>query len=198
MVHTALTENPTKKPAIFTSIQTTHHLSIKKSKTSCKKTLTFLHHQKIFFRSQTFTMKNPLKQFIQNQATISTTKRNQSKQKEGKRNIIWFNSPYSKSVKSNIGRIFIKLISKHFPPNNKLRIFNKNTIKLSYSCMPNIRSKITVTTKKILQPKSTEPQKLCNCCPVKEDFPMNGLCSTSSILYQATIKCSDSKYKQKR
>ena len=27
---------------------------------------------------------------------------------------------------------------------------------------------------------------------------MNGLCLTSSILYQATIKCSDSKYKQKR
>ena len=27
---------------------------------------------------------------------------------------------------------------------------------------------------------------------------MNGLCLTSSILYQATIKCSNSKYKQKR
>ena len=27
---------------------------------------------------------------------------------------------------------------------------------------------------------------------------MNGLCLTSSILYQATIKCSDSKYKEKR
>ena len=27
---------------------------------------------------------------------------------------------------------------------------------------------------------------------------MNGLCLTLSILYQATIKCSDSKYKQKR
>ena len=27
---------------------------------------------------------------------------------------------------------------------------------------------------------------------------MNGLCLTSSILYQATITCSDGKYKQKR
>ena len=26
---------------------------------------------------------------------------------------------------------------------------------------------------------------------------MNGLCLTSTILYQATIKCNDSKYKQK-
>ena len=69
-------------------------------------------------------------------------KENNQNEKKRKRNIIWFNPPYSKLVKTNIGRIFIKLISKHFPPNHKLvKIFNKNTIKLSYSCMPNIRSK---------------------------------------------------------
>ena len=63
--------------------------------------------------------------------------------------------------------------------------------------MPNIRSKINGHNKKIRQPKPTEPQKLCNCL-VKEDCPRNGLCLTSSILYQATQKCSDSKYKQKK
>ena len=94
-----------------------------------------------------------------------------------------FNQPYSKSVKTNIGRIFIKLISKHFPPN--------------HACMSNFRSKINGQNKKILQPQPAEPQKLCNCL-VKVDCPLNGLCLTSSILYQATIKCSDSKYKQKR
>ena len=30
MVHTALTENSTKEPTIFMSIQTTHHQSLKK------------------------------------------------------------------------------------------------------------------------------------------------------------------------
>ena len=125
-------------------------------------------------------------------------KENNQNKKKRKRNIIWFNPPYSKSVKTNIGRIFIKLISKHFPPNHKfVKIFNKNTIKLSYSCMPNIRSKINGHNKKILQSKPTEPQKLCNCL-IREDCPMNGLCLTSSILYQATITCSDGKYKQKR
>ena len=89
--------------------------------------------------------------------------------------------------------MFIKLISKYFPPYHKfVKIFNKNTMKLSYSCMPNIRY-----CTKILQPKFTEPQKLCKYL-VKEDCPMNGLCLTSSTLYQPTIKCSDSKYKQKR
>ena len=33
---------------------------------------------------------------------------------------------------------------------------------------------------------------------LKKNCPLNGLCVKSSILYQATIKCSDSKCKQKR
>ena len=102
------------------------------------------------------------------------------------------------SVKTNIWRIFIKLCSKHFPPNHKfVKIFNKITIKLRYSCMPNIRSKKKLSQQKILQPKPEEPCKLCNCL-VKEDYPLNGLCLTSSILHEATTKCSDSKYRQKR
>ena len=52
-----------------------------------------------------------------------------------------------------------------------------------------------VTT--LLQPNPTEPQKLYNCF-VKEVCPVNGLCLTSSILYQTTVKCSDSKYKKKK
>ena len=51
--------------------------------------------------------------------------------------------------------------------------------------MPSIRSKINGHSKKILQPKPT-------------DLLMKRLCLTSSILYQATMKCSDSKYKHKR
>ena len=38
---------------------------------------------------------------------------------------------------------------------------------------------------------------LCNFL-AEQDCPMNELCLTSSILYQTTIKFSDSKYKQKR
>ena len=53
--------------------------------------------------------------------------------------------------------------------------------------MPSIRSKINGHNKKMLQHKPRELQELCNCL-VKEDCPMNGLCLTSSILYQATIK----------
>ena len=127
----------------------------------------FCHHQKIFFRSQPFIMKSAQKTVdiilsynINNQRKTIKTK------KKRRRNIIWSKPSYSKSVKTNIERIFIKLICKHFPPNHKfVKIFNKNTIKLSYSCMRNIRSKTMRHNKKMLQPKPTEPQKLCNECP---------------------------------
>ena len=93
---------------------------------------------------------------------------NENKEKRNRR-IIWFNPPYSKSGKTNIGSISTKSSSKHFPPNHKsVKIFNKNTIKLSYSCMPKIRSKTNGHNQKILQPKPAEPQKLCNCF-AKED-----------------------------
>ena len=32
-----------------------------------------------------------------------------------KRDIIWFNSPYSANVKINVGTIFMRLVDKHFP-----------------------------------------------------------------------------------
>ena len=68
---------------------------------------------------------------------------NINNKKKRKRKTIWFNPPYSKSVKTNIERIFINLISKHFPPNHKfLKILDKDTTKFSYSCMPNTRPKI--------------------------------------------------------
>ena len=39
----------------------------------------------------------------------------QSKQRNRKRQIIWFNHPpYSVNVKSNAGKLFIRLIDKHF------------------------------------------------------------------------------------
>ena len=160
MVHTALTENASKKPTIFTSIQTNRHQSLKKFHDQLKKDSQFCHHLNIFFRSQPFTMKN------------------------------------AKKHRYNINKIQYQAPS-YFPPNQKSKTFNKSTIKLSYFCMPNIRSKINSHDKKIVQPKPVEPQKLCNCLIKKEWIILNGSCSTSSILYQATIKCSDSKYKQK-
>jgi hypothetical protein len=52
--------------------------------------------------------------------------------------------PFSKNVKTNIARKFLQLIDKHFPRSSRLyRIFNRNSVKVSYSCMSNITSDIS-------------------------------------------------------
>ena len=63
-----------------------------------------------------------------------------------RRRKIWFNPPYSRSVKTNIGKNFLHLLVKHFPANNKMhKIFNKNTVKVSYTSLKNIKSKVKIT-----------------------------------------------------
>ena len=55
--------------------------------------------------------------------------------KNRKRNIIWHSPPYNKSVSTNIGRVFLNLLDKHFHKEHKLnKIFNRNSVKLSHSC----------------------------------------------------------------
>ena len=73
--------------------------------------------------------------------------------KQQKRNIIYYNPIYSDSpnINTNIGKTCLKVIRKHFPKTNKLsKIFNKNTVKMSYSCMSNISSVISGHEKNFL------------------------------------------------
>ena len=42
-----------------------------------------------------------------------------------------------------VGGYFINLVNKHFPLDHKFsKIFNRNNMKVNYSCMPNLKSKI--------------------------------------------------------
>ena len=87
-----------------------------------------------------------------------------NQKRKRKWNIIWFNPPYSKNVKTNIGKTFLQLLSKHFPEDHQMhKIFNKNTLKVSYSCscMNNVSSILSTHNKNILNPKQTSFG--CNC-----------------------------------
>ena len=54
--------------------------------------------------------------------------------------ILWFNPPFSSNVKTNI---FLRLLDKHFPKHHiYYKLFNGNSIKISYSCMQNLASVI--------------------------------------------------------
>ena len=43
--------------------------------------------------------------------------------------IIWFNSPFSSNVETNVGRTFLKLVKKHCSKYRYHKVFNKNNIK---------------------------------------------------------------------
>ena len=108
------------------------------------------------------------------------------------RNVIWFNPPYNANVKSNIGAKFLKMVKKHFNKNHKLhKIFNTNTLKLSYSCAPNMANIIKAHNCKVLENTDVTPERSCNCRN-KTNCPMNGKCLSSCIVYKAEVKTETS------
>ena len=96
---------------------------------------------------------------------------------------------------------FLTLVHKDFPKDHKLRkIFNRNTIKISYSCMNNTKQIIDIHNKRILNlsehidetADNTIDNKSCNCRQ-KNTCPLNGNCLQSSVIYQATVKRNDNR-----
>ena len=98
-----------------------------------------------------------------------------------KRNITWFNPPYNDLVSTNVGKRFFYLLEKHFPPLHRLhKIFNRNTIKLSYSCTTNMAGILSSHNKKILSEKRDKPDPFSFNCR-KTPCPMSGRCREKSI-----------------
>ena len=98
-----------------------------------------------------------------------------------KRNIIWFNPPFSKNVSTNIARRFLNLINKHFPRNHKFsKLFNRNNVKVSYSCTPNVKSIIDSHNKNVLKNQTEGEERACNC-RIKDQCPLNGECLAKNI-----------------
>ena len=88
-------------------------------------------------------------------------------------NIIWFNPPYSQNLKTKIGKTFLKLVKKHFPRDHRLyKIFNKNILKFSYSCMISMSSNIKQHNYKVIS-TTENVDRLCNCRN-KETRPLYG------------------------
>ena len=112
------------------------------------------------------------------------------KQQQRRRNIIWYNPPFNLMTKTNVGKAFLNLLEKHFSKEHRFhKIFNKNTVKLSYSCMPSVDKIISKHNKKILKSSEAQGNLLatsCNC-RVSSDCPLSGSCLESAIIYKAEV-----------
>ena len=106
-------------------------------------------NEEIFKESAQIYQEALKKSGYNHQLTYQKSINNKNKDtKRRKRKIIWFNPLYSKNVSTKVGNQFLKLIKKHFPRHHKFyKMFNKNNVKTSYSCMPNMKNIICITKK---------------------------------------------------
>lgn len=88
-------------------------------------------------------------------------------------------TPGNKIIKRNIGKKFIKHIRNNFPKQGKRhQIFNRNTVKVSYSC----------TSKMIrIQPKITKLQQSYSNSTYGE-CSLNSNWLKTSVIYEATLR----------
>ena len=104
--------------------------------------------------------------------------------------MIWFNPPYNSTVSTNIGHKFLQAMDEYFPSHHPLhKIFNRNTLKLSYSCMPNVKCLISSHNKSIINKQlNTVTDQTCHQCNRcnKNAGPLQNKCLTSNVTRKDT------------
>ena len=106
------------------------------------------------------------------------------RRKNRSRNIIWYNRPFSRNIKTNVAKHFFKLLNKHFRKNHEYEIFNKINIKVSYSCVDNMKKVINSHNKYVASKKDQVNQNPNTC-------PLDNKCLTSKIVYSVEIITDD-------
>ena len=113
------------------------------------------------------------------------------KKRKRSRKVMYFNPPFSRLVSTNVIKLFLSLIDKHFPKGHKLhKCFNRNTVKATYCTLTNMKEKIGKHNTRILSKvnEGTKEMKKCNCWEKnKEECPIPGECNQSSVVYQADV-----------
>ena len=94
-------------------------------------------------------------------------------------------------MKTNIGKIFLRLLEKHFPKHHKYyKLFEKNNVKISYSCIQNIASVIQNHSTNLLRDLVASTTKECSCRQ-KSNCPLAEKCLSECLVYHAQVDRSD-------
>ena len=126
-----------------------------------------------------------------------TPNNNTNKKRTRSRKITWFNPPWSENVSSNVGANFFKKLDACFPTCHPLhKIMNRNSIKLSYRCMPNMGQVISRHNHKVANDEVQQTPPGCNCRGGPAGCPLNGACQTRSLVYEATITREDNHHQE--
>ena len=130
-----------------------------------------------------------------NQTENSMDQRTQcNKKRRRNRSVLWYNPPFNKAVTTNIGRKFLGLVDKHFKKDRKdklNKIINRHTVKISYSCTPNMQAIIkshntqTLNMHSAKKASNSQATKKCNCRKASE-YPVQGECLSQAVIYKAS------------
>ena len=105
------------------------------------------------------------------------------------RRVIWFNPPFYILININIGKYFLNLLDRQFNRDNPLRkIFNRNTIKISYSCTNSMHSVLNNHNRRLLDKldrNSERPNEVS--CRRKGECPLGRWCDSKNVIYQVRI-----------
>ena len=132
----------------------------------------------------------PLKNSGYHKAELKFHKEEQNTQKRKRsRNIIWLNLSFSKNVVTSVAKTFLNLLDKQFPKSNKLhKIFNRNTVKVSYCCTENLSHIIRSHNKNVINGKKPTNSK-CNGRD-KSVCPLDGNCQKNDVSYKCIAPTS--------
>ena len=90
-------------------------------------------------------------------------KPSQNTRQNRNRKVICLKPPFCLNVTTNVGKEIFKLIRKHFPRNYNFRkIFNLNTIRISYSSMKNMKNLIKQHNARVLKNQEHSEKRSCN------------------------------------
>ena len=106
------------------------------------------------------------------------------KKKTRSRPVTWFNPPFSLNVTSKVGKEFLSLVDKSFPPSNPLhKLFTRSTLKLSYRRMPNMAQAVSGHNAKLLREDNGGPDHPgCNCQGGLQSCPVGGDCQATGVV----------------
>ena len=111
--------------------------------------------------------------------------------KNRNRGIIRFNPPFCKLTNINIGKYFLNLLDRHFNRDNPLRkFFNRNIVKISYSCTINMHSILNNHNRRLLDElnrNSGGPDEVFCNYRRKGECTLGGRCNSKNVVYRAFI-----------
>ena len=194
---------PYRKPndtIMYINVHSNHPKNIiKQIKPSCEMRLSALSSSEEVFNNKKGPYEKALKDSGHDHNLKFIPQNSQPTKRKQKRKVIYCNLPFSKHVKTKVGKEFLKLVKDCFKNDHPLRkIFNRSTIKFSPCTLTNMKQQYSKINAKILsinegQTAKSIPILKCNCTrkPYKNNCPLQGQCQQKSVVYQATIESNN-------